>query len=296
MSVEIALHGVSKRYGRKPVLSDVSFTCRPGSITAFCGPNGAGKTTALRVLAGLTRPDAGAALIDGRRLLDIDEPARAIGVVLDASAFHPGRTVRETLRLGAMTIGVGTHRAVECASLVGLVAVQKRRVGQLSLGMRQRLGIAHALLGDPGALVLDEPSNGLDPGGILWLDELLRTFADRGGAVLVSTHQLAAVERTADRLVAVSRGRVVADTAVGDVRAARTAVASDDTRLGSVLRTAGGRVQQSGSGFVVDIAPVAVGRLARDHGIALTELRADEHRLDEFLAAVSAPEYQGVVE
>jgi len=296
MSVEIALHGVSKRYGRNTVLSDVSFTCRPGTITAFCGPNGAGKTTALRVLAGLTRPDAGAALINGRRLLDIEEPALAIGVVLDASAFHPGRTVRETLRLGAMTMGVGSHRAVECADLVGLGGVQKRRVGQLSLGMRQRLGIAHALLGDPGALVLDEPSNGLDPGGILWLDHLLQTFADRGGTVLVSTHQLAAVERTADRLVAVSRGRVVADTALGDVRAARTTVASDDTRLGSVLRAAGCRVQQSGSSFIVDTSPVAVGRLARDQGIALRELRADEHRLDEFLAAVSVPEYQGLAE
>ncbi|MCP1503373.1 ABC-2 type transport system ATP-binding protein [Curtobacterium herbarum] len=296
MSVEIALHGVSKRYGRNTVLSDVSFTCRPGTITAFCGPNGAGKTTALRVLAGLTRPDAGAALINGRRLLDIEEPARAIGVVLDASAFHPGRTVRETLRLGAMTMGVDSHRAVQCVELVGLGGVQMRRVGQLSLGMRQRLGIAHALLGDPGALVLDEPSNGLDPGGILWLDHVLTTFADRGGTVLVSTHQLAAVERTADRLVAVSRGRVVADTALSDVRTERTTVGSDDTRLGSVLRAAGWRVQQTGSRFVVEASPVAVGRLTCDQGIALCELRADEHRLDEFLATVSAPEHQGKVD
>jgi len=295
MGVVLALHGVSKTYGRVQVLTDVTFTCRPGTITAFCGPNGAGKSTVLRVLAGLTSPDAGEALIDGQRLSSLAEPARSLGVVLDASAFHPGRTVRETLRLGAMTTGVSAGRAAACAELVGLEAVQRRRVGQLSLGMRQRLGIAHALLGDPGALVLDEPSNGLDPSGIVWLDELLRSFASRGGTVLVSTHQLAAVERTADRLVAISRGEVVADTTLAAVRTARTRVASDDTRLEDVLRRAGCQFRRTGSSFSVEMKPSTIGRLACEQGIALTELRADGLGLEEFLAAVSAPEYDGAV-
>ena len=295
MGVVLALHGVSKTYGRVQVLTDVTFTCRPGTITAFCGPNGAGKSTVLRVLAGLTSPDAGEALIDGQRLSSLAEPARSLGVVLDASAFHPGRTVRETLRLGAMTTGVSAGRAAACAELVGLGAVQRRRVGQLSLGMRQRLGIAHALLGDPGALVLDEPSNGLDPSGIVWLDELLRSFASRGGTVLVSTHQLAAVERTADRLVAISRGEVVADTTLAAVRTARTRVASDDTRLEDVLRRAGCQFRRTGSSFSVEMKPSTIGRLACEQGIALTELRADGLGLEEFLAAVSAPEYDGAV-
>lgn len=295
MGVALALHGVSKTYGRVQVLTDVTFTCRPGTITAFCGPNGAGKSTVLRVLAGLTSPDAGEALIDGQRLSALAEPSRYLGVVLDASAFHPGRTVRETLRLGAMTTGVSAGRAAVCAELVGLEAVQRRRVGQLSLGMRQRLGIAHALLGDPGALVLDEPSNGLDPSGIVWLDELLRSFASRGGTVLVSTHQLAAVERTADRLVAISRGEVVADTTLAAVRTARTRVASDDTRLEDVLRRAGCQFRRTGSSFSVEMKPSTIGRLACEQGIALTELRADGLGLEEFLAAVSAPEYEGAV-
>ena len=295
MGVVLALHGVSKTYGRVQVLTDVTFTCRPGTITAFCGPNGAGKSTVLRVLAGLTSPDAGEALIDGQRLSSLAEPARSLGVVLDASAFHPGRTVRETLRLGAMTTGVSAGRAAACAELVGLEAVQRRRVGQLSLGMRQRLGIAHALLGDPGALVLDEPSNGLDPSGIVWLDELLRSFASRGGTVLVSTHQLAAVEQTADRLVAISRGEVVADTTLAAVRTARTRVASDDTRLEDVLRRAGCQFRRTGSSFSVEMKPSTIGRLACEQGIALTELRADGLGLEEFLAAVSAPEYDGAV-
>jgi len=294
VTVELSLRGVEKRYGRTQVLSDVSFTCPPGNITAFCGPNGAGKSTALRILTGITRADHGGALVNERSLLSVREPARLVGVLLDASAFHPGRTVRETLRLSAFTIGEPKQRADACAELVGLNSVAHRRVGQLSLGMRQRLGIAHALLGRPKALVLDEPSNGLDPNGIVWLDRLLRRFADDGGTVLISTHHIAAVERTADRLVAISRGRIVADTSIADVRGTRTTVASNDERLRTVLVRAGHRVVPAQGRYRVDLSAPEVGRLAMEHGIPLTELRPDDNCLDEFLAEVTDHEFAGV--
>ncbi len=293
MNVELELRSVSKRYGRVSVLDNVTFACRAGTITAFCGPNGAGKSTALRVLTGITRADHGDALVNGRRLLDLPEPATVVGALLDASAFHPGRTVRETLRLGAFTIGALRSRADECADIVGLSPVAGRRSGQLSLGMRQRLGIAHALLGDPGALILDEPSNGLDPEGMSWLDRLLRDFADRGGTVLVSTHHLAAVDRTADRIVAISAGRIVADVELDDVHRGCALVSSTDPRLESVLSDAGGRPRAEGQWIRVDLDTAEVGLLARDAGIALTELRRDDRGLDRFLASVTNAEYAG---
>lgn len=293
MSVDLRLRSVSKRYGRVTVLDGVTFTCRPGTITAFCGPNGAGKSTVLRVLTGITRADAGDALVNGRRLLDLKQPALSVGALLDASAFHPGRTVRETLRLGAFSIGTAKARADECADLVGLSTVLGRRTSQLSLGMRQRLGIAHALLGRPSALVLDEPSNGLDPEGMLWLDRLLRAFADDGGTVLVSTHHLAAVDRTADRLVAISAGRIAADVDIAEVHRGSAVVRSDDPRIESVLRTAGGDPHREGDAIRVDLDPATVGRVACDTGVALTELRRDERGLDQFLASVTTGQYTG---
>lgn len=295
MTVEIALRRVTKTYRGSPVLRDVSFSCSPGTVTAFCGPNGAGKSTALRILTGISRPDSGAATINGRPLLTLDSPARSVGVLLDASAFHPGRSVQETLRLGAFCLGEPRARADECAALVGLLDVRRRRVGQLSLGMRQRLGIAHALIGRPSALVLDEPSNGLDPHGIDWLDGLLRQFAENGGTVLVATHHLAAVERTADRLVAISRGCMVADVAVAEVQSTRTHVSSGDPRLGEVLQRAGVGYVRSGDGLIADLPAAEVGRIACVEGVALTELRGDDRRLDDFLASVTANQYEGTV-
>ena len=293
MTAPVALRGVSKSYGRAQVLDDVTFTCPPGTITAFCGPNGAGKSTALRILSGISRPDRGEALVDGRPLLDLHDAAGALGVLLDASAFHPGRTVRETLRLAAFSLAVPRARADEVAELVGLRDVHSRRVGRLSLGMRQRLGIAHALIGRPRALVLDEPSNGLDPSGIFWLDRLLRQFADDGGTVLMSTHHLAAVARTADRLVVISRGRITADRALDEVPSLRTYVASDDPRLENFLRGSGFGFTRSGSGFEVALDPAAFGRFACERGLPLTELRGDDRRLDDFLASVTAHDFEG---
>lgn len=291
----IELHHVSKRYGRTLALDRVSFSCGAGQITAFCGPNGAGKSTALRVLTGIIRADDGSALIGGVPIHRLDGPARHVGVLLDASSFHPGRTVAETLHLGALTIGVPRSRAAHCAELVGLDGVARRRVGKLSLGMRQRLGIAHALLGEPTALVLDEPSNGLDPSGIAWLHRLLRRFADDGGSVLVSTHHLAAVERTADRVVAISRGRIVAETAVEDIAPTqRTSVlATDMGALEAALEAARLQREVTADGMTVDADPATIGALALANGLVLTHLARDTPRLDAFLAGVTEAEFEG---
>jgi ABC-2 type transport system ATP-binding protein len=210
----IEVDGLSKKYGRQRVVADVSFRVRPGSVTGFLGPNGAGKTTTLRVLTGLTRPSSGTATVFGGPYAALPNPGRRVGVLLDASAQHAGRTGRETLVLAAMVMGLPARRADEMLERVGLSQAEgRRRVGAYSLGMRQRLGIAQALLGDPRLLILDEPANGLDPSGIRWMRVLLRDFADGGGAVLLSSHLLREMEAVADHLVVVGGGRVLADGA-----------------------------------------------------------------------------------
>ncbi len=209
---------LTKRYGDQTVVDDVSFRCEPGTVTGFLGPNGAGKSTTLRMLCGLTRPTSGRALVGDRPYAAHPAPGRVVGVLLDAGAQHPGRTGREVLRLAAATIGVDTGRADEALAAVGLDGrPARKRVGTYSLGMKQRLGIAQALLGDPQVLVLDEPANGLDPEGIFWMRGLLRGFADRGGTVLLSSHLLHEVQAVADRLVVIGGGRVVAAGAQSDL-------------------------------------------------------------------------------
>ena len=194
--------GLTKRYGGRTVVPDVSFACEPGTVTGFLGPNGAGKTTTLRMLCGLSEPDAGGATVLGGPYRALPNPGLRVGMLLDASAQHPGRRGRETLALSARLMGVPETRADELLGLVGLDrSAARKRVRQYSLGMRQRLGLAHALLGDPEALILDEPANGLDPEGMRWMRSLLRDFADRGGTVLLSSHLLAEVEAVADQLV-----------------------------------------------------------------------------------------------
>ena len=209
-AIEVA--GLTKVYGRQQVVTDVSFTVRPGSVTGFLGPNGAGKSTTLRILVGLASPDAGRAAVFGAPYAALPNPGRRIGVLLDASAQHSGRTGREALALSALVMGLPGRRADEMLGRVGLSEAEgRRRTGAYSLGMRQRLGIAHALLGDPELLILDEPANGLDPAGIHWMRTLLRDFADRGGAVLLSSHLLREIEVIADHLVIIGGGRVLAD-------------------------------------------------------------------------------------
>ncbi|WOP19813.1 ABC transporter ATP-binding protein [Raineyella sp. LH-20] len=205
-------------------LTDVSFSVAPGSVTGVLGPNGAGKSTALRILLGLGHADSGHAHVAGRRYAELPAPGRVVGGLVDADAFHPGRTGRESLRLACWTIGLPASRAEEVLAEVGLTPAAGRRVGGYSLGMRQRLGIAQALLGDPVALVLDEPANGLDPQGQRWLADLLRARAERGCAVLLSSHALSEVERVADRLVIIGAGRVLADDRLDVLRTRHASV------------------------------------------------------------------------
>ncbi len=204
--------GLTKRLGGRTVVSDVSFRCEPGTVTGFLGPNGAGKTTTMRMLVGLSAPEAGSSAVLEQPYRALENPGRRVGVLLDASAQHPGRRGREALAVSAQMMGVDAGRVDELLDLVGLdKSAARKRVRQYSLGMRQRLGLAHALLGDPEVLILDEPANGLDPEGIRWMRGLLRDFADRGGTVLLSSHLLLEVEAVADRLLIIGNGRIVAD-------------------------------------------------------------------------------------
>ncbi|MGW4800377.1 ABC transporter ATP-binding protein [Nonomuraea sp. NPDC004297] len=219
----IEFHGVTKTYHGVKALDDVSFTVGEGTVTGFLGPNGAGKSTAMRVLAGLARPTSGAATVLGRPYAELECPALAVGTLLDAGAQHPGRTGREVLTLGAMLLGLPRSRVGEVLELVGLSGKEAgRAVGGYSLGMRQRLGIGHALLGRPRALILDEPANGLDPQGIHWMRELLRGLAASGCAVLLSSHLLHEVEQVADHLVLIGAGRVLARGTLAELGQGRT--------------------------------------------------------------------------
>ncbi len=271
----IEVNGLTRSYGDHKAVDDVTFTARAGRVTGFLGPNGAGKSTCMRMIVGLTPPTAGSATVLGAPYAQLANPGRHAGVLLDASAQHPGRTGREVLTLGARTMGLGKARVDELLDVVGLTATEaKRQVRNYSLGMRQRLGIAHALLGDPQVLILDEPANGLDPAGIRWMRSLLRSFADEGGTVLLSSHLLHEIEVIADDLVVIGRGRIVAQGAKSDILAADgTSVASTDNgRLQRALVARGLEVNVSGGHLRVDAEPVAVGRVAAEEQIVLTEL------------------------
>jgi ABC-2 type transport system ATP-binding protein len=214
----ISIQGLTKSFGRVRAVDDLSFTVPAGQVTGFLGPNGAGKTTTLRALLGLVRPDKGEALVGGRRYVDVAEPVRVVGAVLESTAFHPGRSARVHLRAMCMAARLPLDRVEVALDTVDLVDAADRRVGGFSLGMRQRLALASALLGEPEVLVLDEPANGLDPAGVHWLRGLLRALAAEGRTVLVSSHGLAELARTADRVVVIDHGRLLADEPVaGDL-------------------------------------------------------------------------------
>jgi len=205
----IQAHGLIKSFGSVRAVDDLSFGVERGSVTGFLGPNGAGKTTTLRVLLGLVAPDAGTVTVDGRAYADLPEPLHQVGAVLEASSFHPGRTARNHLRIQALAAAVDPGRIDEVLDLVQLTSAAGRRIGGFSLGMRQRLSLATALLADPEILILDEPANGLDPEGVHWLRGLLRGFAAEGGTVLVSSHMLAETAQTVDSVVIIDHGRLV---------------------------------------------------------------------------------------
>lgn len=213
----VTVTGLTKRYGEAAAVDDLSFSLRRGTITGFLGPNGAGKTTTLRLLLGLAEPTAGSAYVFGRRYGEIRHPCRLVGAVLESDDFHPGRSGRDHLRVLAVTSDINPGRVEEMLDVVGLSDAATRPVKTYSLGMRQRLGLAGALLGEPALLVLDEPANGLDPAGVRWLRTVLQSFADSGGTVLVSSHVLAEVAQTVERVVIIDHGRLVADAPLNEI-------------------------------------------------------------------------------
>ncbi|AZG48689.1 ABC transporter ATP-binding protein [Gordonia insulae] len=286
MVTMITVEHLTKRYGDHTAVDDVSFACKSGQVTGFLGPNGAGKSTTMRIIAGLTPPTSGSATVDGFAYRDIPNPSTQVGVLLDASAQHAGRTGAEILRLSAMTMGVPRSRVDEMLEMVSLTPDEAdRRVRNYSLGMRQRLGIANALIGDPHILILDEPANGLDPAGIHWMRTLLRDYANRGGTVLLSSHLLHEIEIIADEILVIGQGRIVAQGTKDELLATNGArVRSlDDTSLADALSRSGIHAQPAdGGGFTTDATPEDVGRVAAATGIALIELRpGDGAQLEE---------------
>lgn len=276
----ITVDNLTKTYGPFTAVDGVSFTCKPGMVTGFLGPNGAGKTTTMRIISGLTVPTSGSATVSGFDFASVPNPGTQVGVLLDASAQHAGRSGREILTLSAMTMGLPSSRVDEMLELVSLTGAEsKRRVRNYSLGMRQRLGIANALLGDPQILILDEPANGLDPAGIHWMRSLLRGYADRGGTVLLSSHLLHEVEVIADELIVIGQGKIVAQGTKEELlHSAGTLVkAGEESAMAAALRTAGiTATPASGGGLRADALPEQVGTVAAGAGVALTELRPAE--------------------
>ncbi|MGO4340849.1 ABC transporter ATP-binding protein [Pedococcus sp. 2YAF34] len=280
----IEVRNLTKRFGSFTAVDDLSFTVEPGRITGFLGPNGAGKTTTLRMLLGLITPTSGAATIGGRRYHDIDAPMATVGSALEATNFHPGRTGRNHLRVLADTMGVGAGRVDEMLELVGIPAAARKRAGGYSMGMRQRLGLAAALLGDPQVLILDEPANGLDPEGIRWLRGFLRHLSSQGKTVLISSHMLQEVEQTVDDVVIISNGRLVKQGAMSELHGSGGAIVktTDADALAGALRVADLTSSAQDGGLLVDTADLRlVGDVALRAGLPVYELRAATTDLED---------------
>jgi ABC-2 type transport system ATP-binding protein len=283
----IEIEGVSKRFGKVEAVRDLSFTVESGRVTGFLGPNGAGKSTTLRVLLGLVHPNDGSATFDGRRYERLPHPSAHVGAVLEDASFHPGRTGRNHLRILAAAGSHPVARVDEVLERVGLSAAANRRVKGYSMGMRQRLAIAAALLGDPAVLILDEPANGLDPPGIRWMRDLVRAEAARGRAVLISSHLLAEVAQSVDDVVVIARGTLRAngtlESVLGSPDGPLTRVrASESEQLAALVRGAGLGVERDGAGtLLVRGAPDAVGIVAGENRIALSELVAVSRSLED---------------
>jgi ABC-2 type transport system ATP-binding protein len=284
-SPAIVARGLTKRFGAVTAVQDLSFEVRPGQVTGFLGPNGAGKSTTLRMVLGLVRPTSGSASVLGMPYTSLDRPSTAVGAVLEVQSFHPLRTGRNHLRVLAAASGIDDARIDEVLEQVGLTDAADRRAGGYSLGMRQRLGLAGALLGDPAILILDEPANGLDPQGIRWLREFLRWFAASGNAVLVSSHLLSEMAQMADALIVIDHGRLVRQGSVSDLTGGRSTlrVASPDhAALGRALLAAGLDAHGDGEAYAISGAPAErVGAIAHAAGIALSELAMQESTLED---------------
>ncbi|MDH6131878.1 ABC-2 type transport system ATP-binding protein [Kitasatospora sp. MAA4] len=299
--------GLTKRYGPKTAVQDLSFSVRPGIVTGFLGPNGAGKSTTMRMLLGLDTPSSGHAVVNGRRYAEHAAPLREVGAMLEARAIHTGRSAYNHLLALAATHAIPRSRVEEVIDLVGLREVARRRAGGFSLGMGQRLGIASALLGDPATVILDEPVNGLDPEGILWIRNLLKSLASEGRTVLVSSHLMSEMALTAEHLIVIGRGKLIADTSVADFTrsASQGGVlvrTPDSVRLAELLgalpevtvRTDDSDVQLL---TVEGAQSERIGRLAAEHGLVLFELTPQQASLEEAFMELTrdAVEYEAVV-
>src|SRR3989440_7483236 len=279
--------GLTKRYGDRLAVDRLSFTVKPGQVTGFLGPNGAGKSTTMRMILGLDRPTDGTVTVNGRPFARLDNPMREVGALLDAKAIHGGRTAYHHLLCLAQTNGLPRRRVGEVLEMVGLSEVARKRAKGFSLGMGQRLGIATALLGDPRILMFDEPVNGLDPEGILWIRNLMKTLAAEGRTVFVSSHLMSEMENTADHLIVIGRGRLIADCSVAEfiernsVQAVRVRTPQPDA-LVAAIRRAGGRVAAAGEAIVIHgLAADKVGDLAYENGVRLHELAVAQASLEE---------------
>ena len=291
----IEVTNLTKAYGETLAVDDLTFTVRPGIVTGFLGPNGAGKSTTMRMILGLDAPTAGTATVDGRPLAEHPLPLRSMGALLEAKAVHPSRSAYDHLRALAVTNGIGTARVDEVLDIVGLGEVARRGSGGFSLGMGQRLGMAGALLGDPRVVMLDEPVNGLDPEGILWIRNLLQDLAREGRTVFVSSHLMSEMELMAEHYVIVGRGRLIQDISADDLRAMAdshtTHVSADrlDDLVG-LLRADGVTIESSDRGMVSVTGrdPEEIGVIARDHGIALTSLVPERRSLEDVFMELTA--------
>lgn len=296
----ITAHDLTKHYGAKSAVEGVSFTLTPGQVTGFLGPNGAGKSTTMRMLMGLERATSGTITVLGKPFVEHTHPMRVAGAMLDAKSVHPRRTPLRHLRGLAMTQGISEDRVHEVIELTGLGSVSKTPAGRFSLGMGQRLGIAAALLGDPQVLVLDEPVNGLDPDGVRWIRELLRSYAQQGRTVLLSSHLMSEMQQTADHLLVIGRGRIIADAPMSELLAsageAEVRVVSDQViRLGEVLRAEGARSTQQSDANELRLQGTTVqrvGELAAQHGITLQGLELVQPSLEETYHRLTRGEVQ----
>ncbi|MFG6192022.1 ATP-binding cassette domain-containing protein [Nonomuraea sp. JJY05] len=291
----ISLKGLSKRYGDRPAVDDLTLELRPGTVTGFLGPNGAGKSTTMRLILGLDRPTSGTALIGGVPYHQMSNPLRTVGALLDARALHPGRSGHAHLVALARANGIPRRRVSEVLETVGMAGAARKRAGALSLGMSQRLGIAAALLGDPAVLMFDEPVNGLDPDGVRWVRGLMRSLAAEGRTVFVSSHLMTEMQLTADHLVVIGKGRLIADAPLSDVIAGSslTAVLVRTPHAGDLavrLRAAGIAVDRYGENELEATGATleTVGDLAHEAGIRLHELRTREASLEQAYQELTA--------
>ncbi|TQN42159.1 ABC-2 type transport system ATP-binding protein [Blastococcus colisei] len=285
----IQVRGLAKQYGAVRAVDDLTFDVAPGKVTGFLGPNGAGKSTTMRMILGLDRPTAGSALVAGRPFAELAEPLRAAGALLDAGAVHPGRSGRDHLRVAARTHGIPMRRVDDVVDQVGLGPAARRRVRGYSLGMRQRLGIATALLGNPAVLLFDEPMNGLDLDGVRWVRRLVRGLADEGRTVLLSSHLMSEMEQTADHLVIIGRGRLIADASVQEVmrgdgarRQVRVRTPSPDDLAGALLRRRlAVHPTDDGDLLVEGVSAETVGDVALEVGVAVHRLAEEQSSLEQ---------------